>query len=590
MKFNKEQLEAINHLKGAAMVIAGAGSGKSTVLVERVKQLIKNGAKGSDILVITFTDNSSKDLKKKFAENNIEGMVLGTFHSVCRRILINEGIDASKQLVDYQVENEFKKIDKNVKYKAVKSFIGYQKNYGVGVNDNFEYMESEYDEDTLREFYNTYENFKTKKHALDFEDWLLLTIDILKKNPNKYTYKYIMIDESQDNNKIQYELIKLLCPSNNTMVIGDFRQSIFSFRGSNPELFMNFNKVYTDAKIINLNVNYRSTNNIVDTSNEFIKKYYGDYEFYEDSIAKNKLNGDILQYDNVDKIQESEIIVNKIEAKLKKGTSPNEIAVLYRLNQNSFNIENELKKRDIPYHISSTDGNFFNRKEINGIMCMLRLIDNPHDDMAYDAIYNTRMHPFTFMSNVLRDRIRDLSITKDISLFEASEFVKVDKTFQRKVLNDFNKIILDLIVQHKKKGKSLINLVDNIIILLKIPEFINTHYEGDALEERLESLTALKTFIRDNTLESFLKFVYGSNKSSKKCTKDDIELMTIHKSKGLEFENVFIVGVEDDKFPNKKAPIEEEARLFYVASTRPKQNLYISQIGIGNRFVDEYMS
>lgn len=587
MKFNKEQLEVINHKEGAMAVIAGAGSGKSTVLVERVNELIKYGVNSDEILVVTFTDNSSKDLKSKFKKKKIEGITVGTFHSIAKRILISEGIDTSKQLVPYQIENEFRKLDEKAKIKDIMSFIGYQKNYGIDVNDDFVEKDSDYTEDELRDFFKCYETFKKKQHALDFEDWLILAIDILKKNPNKYIFDYILVDEHQDSNLLQNEMIKLLCPKENIFCVFDYRQAIYTFRGGNPEYCMNFKEYYPKSKVVNLNVNYRSTQNIVNNANNFISKYYGSYEFYKNSIARDEKDGLVEIISNIDKNDEAKNIVNKIKKELENGTKPNDIAVLYRNNANSFNIENELKHSNISYFISSSDGNFFNRKEISCIMCMLRLIDNPHDDVAYDTVFNTRVYPFSFISNIIRDRIRELQATKSMSLFDASELVRVDKPYQRTNLDAFRNIIFNLMSQHKK-GVKLESIVDNILTLVRMNDFIEDKYEGEQLEERLESIIAFKSFIRDNTLESFLKFVYGSNKSNKKCEKDDIQLMTIHKSKGLEFKKVFLVGVEDGKFPSSKAPIDEEARLMYVAVTRPKEDLVISQIYEDNQFVNEY--
>lgn len=587
INFNKEQLKAINTIDGAVAVIAGAGSGKSTVLVERIKNIIYNGCEPDDIAVVTFTDNSSKDLKAKCKKNDISGITIGTFHSISKRIMMLEGIDSSKQLAPYQIENEFKRIDDTVNYKEVMSFIGYQKNYGIGVNDNFVEKESDYDENTLRDYYKAYENLKKKNKCLDFEDWLIIARDILKNNPNKYNFKYILVDEHQDSNLLQNELIQLLCPSGNVFCVFDYRQAIYTFRGGNPEYCMNFKEYYPNSKVINLNVNYRSTNNIVENANNFIKRYYGYYEHYEDSIANNTSDGVINLISNCDKKEEAENITRQIQEDLKNGIKPNDIAILYRNNSNSFDIENELKYQNINYFITSTDGSFFNRKEISCIMCILRLIDNPHDNMAYDTVFNSRVYPFTFISNNIRDRIRDVSARRNMSLYEASEIVKVDKPYQRQNLDKFNDMVSKLILQHKK-GVRLIDIVDNIISFIRMNEYIESKYTGEELEERLESISALKTFIRENTLESFLKFVYGSNKSKKKCTKDDIQLMTIHKSKGLEFKKVYLVGIKNGKFPSDKAPLIEEARLMYVAITRPKEDLVISQIYSENQFVNEY--
>lgn len=587
-KWNEKQLEAIKTTEGAVAVIAGAGSGKSSVLVERNKELINNGVNENDILNITFTNNSAKDLKSKCNKNGIDGVAIGTFHSICKRIMLCEGIDSSKQLIPYQIENEFKKINKKVNFKEVMSFIGFQKNYGIGINDDFVEKECAYSEYELRDYYIAYENLKKKYKCLDFEDWLVITRDILRNNPNKYTYKYILVDEHQDSNLIQNDLIQLLCPSGNVFAVFDYRQAIYQFRGGNPSYCMNFKKYFPQAKVINLNINYRSTNNTVTNANEFIKQYYGDYEFYEDSISNNKEDGIIKLLTNIDKIEESEKIVKSIQQDLKSGLKPNDIAILYRNNINSFETENMLKQNKIDYFIEATEGSFFNRKEISCLMCMLRLIDNPEDNMAYDTVFNTRVYPFTFISNDIRDKIRDISASKNISLFEASSIVKTQKSYQRQNLDKFNNVIYDLILQHKK-GVKLNKLIENIINFIRLDEYIEEKYMGDELEERKESINSFKSFIRDNTLESFLKFVYGSNKSQKKCTKNDIRLMTIHKSKGLEFKKVYLIGIQNGKFPSTKcSDITEEARLMYVAVTRSKNDLVVSQIGSGNQFVEEY--
>ncbi|WP_346938141.1 ATP-dependent helicase [uncultured Clostridium sp.] len=587
MQFNKEQLEVINHKKGACAVIAGAGSGKSTVLVERVRTLIDDGVDPNDIAVVTFTSNSSDDLKTKFKHKGINGVTVGTFHSICKRILISENVYMSGKIMPYNVENIFKKINKKVNYQEVMGFIAYQKNYNVGINDEFIYKECDYCEDDLREYYKAYEKYKTSRHALDFEDWLVLALNILKTKPNKYTFKYILVDEHQDSNLIQNDLISLLCPSGNVFCVFDYRQAIYTFRGGNPEYCMNFKKYYPKAKVINLDMNYRSTNNVVNNANNFISKYYGGYEFYKESNANNKIDGNIRTLTSIDKNSEAIKVVTEIKGKLLKGVKPNEISILYRNNSNSLYIENELKREGISYFISSTDGSYFNRNEIKCVMCMLRLIDNPHDDIAFETVLKTRVYPITFISKDTYETMIDLSATKNISLFEACDSVKVKASYERKGLDNFRDMILNLIMQHKK-GLDLSTIINNILTMIRMEDYINDKYDGSQLEERIESIEALKTFVRSNTLESFLKFVYSSNKSQKKCTKDDIQLMTIHKSKGLEFDNVYLVGVEDGKFPSKKSPLEDEARLFYVAVTRPKNNLTISQIYEDNQFVNEY--
>lgn len=953
IKFNKEQLEAINHKEGACAVIAGAGSGKSTVLVNRIKKLVDDGVCEEKIVAITFTDNSSKDLKNKLKKLGMNNVVVGTFHSICRKILAKEGIDTGKMLKSFEIENEFRKISKKPKMNDIMSFISYQKNYGIGANDEFIEKDSDYCEEDLRRFYNAYEKLKKNLGAMDFDDWLLKARDILRYtyNSKKYTCDYILVDEHQDSNLIQNDIIDLLCPSKNIMVVGDYRQCllpntriktingeklikdittedelvvgsgrgtittikpdeimtreyngnileittkngnkiectpnhviftnrrinkpyyvyimykpeygfrigqsskysevngfekrltdegaervwcigtydtsreacyyenyfafkygiplyvfkekgrkiglkqcdikklfkdidtysrgykllkdnglyfdyphyrpkgnskyvgvnisftmfgssrkqkgilnkyngynhelayntidksfydetsnllgscvakrqngvgfkyymarksngnhdelfklgcelsnigentvfsqraimtksltkmelfpaanimpgmevailldgelvndevvsvkkrnykgkvydinipkyrnyianniavhncIYGFRGSEPSLFMNFASKYQDSKVINLDINYRSSSRIVEGANRFIRKYYSDYKFYSDSKSSSKEAGivDILNFNS--KQDEAEKIVECIKNDLDNGVNPNEIAVLYRMNQHSFEIENELKKNKISYHTSAKNS-FFNRREINAIICILRLIDNPDDDGAFEEVFNFRCYPVSYISKQIFGNIVDLSARKNISLFEACEVSKTNKDWERRSLDNFRKIILSLVLQNKR-CLPLIKIIDNIITLFRFEEYIEDRYSGDELDERLASLESLKLFVRDNTVKSLLKFVYSSNKTERKNNKNDIQLMTVHKSKGLEFKKTYVVGIEDEKFPHINSNEIDEARLFYVAITRAEQHLVISQIYEGNQFVDEYIN
>ena len=591
MQFNKQQLDAINFKEGACAVIAGAGSGKSTVLVNRINELVKSGVNEDDIIATSFTRNSANDLKKKLNKLGIKNVTTGTFHSICGKILLQEGIDTSRKLKDYEVENIFKKVNGNEKvdWKDIISFISYQKNYMIDYNGEFMYKSSNYAEDYLREFFKEYEEEKSRLYAYDWDDVLLKGYEVLINNPNKYSYKYILVDEHQDSNLIQNKIIKLLCPTGNVFCVFDYRQAIYTFRGGNPEYCMNFTKEYTNAKVINLDVNYRSSRNIVGNANNFIKRYYGEYEHYSDSISNSNDETNIEIISNVDNINESENVVNKINEYLENGVKPKDIAILYRLNSQTDFIQNELKRSKIDYHIDS-EGGFFKRKEIEIIMCVLRLINNPSDNIAYETLHKQRIIPFKFLKREVLDNIIKTSANINIPFLDASEVVKTEKPWQLNNLKDFSNSISKLSRQHKQ-GTSLDKLVDNVLNLLQMNDFININYSNeDEINERLASIDNFKKFLRNNTLETFLQYVYEKNKYQKDSDENKIRLMTIHKSKGLEFKVVFIVGVEDGKFPHNKSELEDEARLFYVAITRAKEDLFISQISSENRFVEEYIN
>jgi DNA helicase-2/ATP-dependent DNA helicase PcrA len=225
MKFNKQQQEAIDFFEGACAVIAQAGAGKSTVLTNRIKNLVyEHDVKQENILSISFTRNTADELKKKLKKIGCSSVNVGTFHSVCARILAIEGIDVSKRIQDWEVENIFKSIDKEADAKDIQSFIGYQKNYMKNYNDEFVKKESEYSEEELRVFFKAYEDYKADKHLYDYEDWLIKCYQLLQENPNSHTFDFVLVDEHQDSNLVQNLLIKELCPKGNVFCVFDYRQ------------------------------------------------------------------------------------------------------------------------------------------------------------------------------------------------------------------------------------------------------------------------------------------------------------------------------------------------------------------------------
>lgn len=592
VKFNTMQQQSINHYEGACGVIAGAGSGKSTVLINRIKNLIEtHQVNESDILAISFTRNTADELKAKLNKMGFIDVNVGTFHSICGRILSQEGITiSSKSLIkEWQAENCFKTIDDKPDVDDIKSFISYQKNYMRGVNDTFVSKDSNYHEDDLRKFYIAYENYKDKNKLYDFDDYLLKCYEILQKNKGKYTYEFILVDEHQDSNLIQNKLLDEWCQSGNLWVCFDYRQAIYGFRGGNTEYCMNFEKDWSPATIINMDINYRSTKNVVENANNFIKKYYGSYEHYSDSIPHNQNDGKIeIQSYDTPEIEGYEI-ANQIESLTDKGEKLNEIAVLYRANSQSVHIENELKKRDIDYEISG-DSSFFKRKEIAGILSYLRLIQNPHDDVAFESVFNFRSYPLQFFAAKILDDVIRYAGLHNMSLYESFINMNFDKPWQKKNAKIFGDGIEKLRLQ-KDKYLPVTVLIDNVVRIFEIESWVKNKYTNKLeCDDRLKSLEILKSFVKNNNLEQFIDYVYSGN-TKKKAKKNSVKLMSVHASKGLEFSFTFVIGVEDSKFPNERSDILEESRLFYVAITRAKENLVISQIsddGNDNQFVREY--
>lgn len=588
-RFNEQQKEAILHGDTPLMVVSSAGSGKSTTLVGRAVKKVQEGKR--NLCAITFTRNTADDLTKKFKMAKVSHCIdVGTFHSICGSIIRKEGINISKRIKEYEIENLFKKIiqnEKKIDMKDIMSFISYQKNNMKSYNDMFVEKDSGYEEGQLRECFKAYELYKERIGAYDFDDYLILGHKILTENPNKYEYDYLFVDEAQDSNEIQMKIVDLLCPSGRITVFGDAQQCMYSFRGSRPELFMDFYKTHPNTNVINMNINYRSNKEIVEKSNDFIRQYFGDYKYYSDAIANSQNSAEIELIVSDIAEMESYDVCDKIQTMLSLGYKGSDIAVLFRNNIQSQHIENELKCRGIDYFIES-EGGFFNRKEIDIIMCVLRLIDNPEDDSAFERLFRYRCEPFVFLSNTILNDIITLSSEREISHLKASTLVHV-QPWQSQKLRWFANVIEKLINQHNM-GYSLLQIISNIISTLDMENYIRTNYPNEEEQkERLESLENLKKFIRSNTLDTFLKFVYEKNSSSEnKNSEDKVQMMTVHKSKGLEFKVVFIVGIATGKFPSEKSNIEEEANIFYVATTRAIERMYLSQIGTYNKFLEQY--
>ena len=421
MNFNKQQLEAINHLEGACSVIASAGSGKSTVLVHRVENLIKNGVRQEDIQVISFTRKTVEDLVKKLSSMGYSEVDVNTFHSLSAKLLSKEGYNINRLPVFYKIENLFKYgyENKRLDVKHILSFISFQKVRKIGYKDDFIEYDSDYTESQLREWYKKYEQYKKKENILDLDDWLFKANDILKSEKgNLYKKEFVLVDENQDSNSIQNELLSNLVKKDNIFLVGDYRQAIYGFNGACPEEFMDADKRWSNLKIINMGTNYRSRKNIVQKSNQFISQYYGGYRHYENSTPNNQEDGSIAIYTHIAKENEAIYVAESIKKLLEKGDKPRNIAVLYRNNMDSSHLENELRMRKIDYTVSS-GASFFKRKEIEAILCYLRLLQDEEDGDSFDKIFKFRTYPTKFFPNRLYEDIQRYAMDKSISLYQA---------------------------------------------------------------------------------------------------------------------------------------------------------------------------
>ena len=598
-KFNDAQKEIVNHKEGACLVLAGAGSGKTFSLIQRVKNLITNhNVPPTEITLITFTKNSANDLIEKLKEEGILGVRVGTFHSICSKILASMGMlsfSPNSQIRDYEVDNIWTQLNNGEKTNCmdIRSFISYQKAFNVRSHEDFVDKETEYDYLFLRKCYMEYEAYKERRGALDFDDILLKTYDLFKMHKDtsrmdEFRTTYLLIDEAQDNSTVQNLLLPYLCSTNNIMCIGDARQTLYSFRGSSPQEFLNFRMAYPNVRVIDMNINYRSCSNIIDRVNVFANNWYRG-ELFSDTIAGIKDKGKIVRKTIATEQLEAKYVVDTIEQMISEGTKEENIAIIYRLNENSSMVEMLLKERGIPYTIDN-DASFFKIKEISTILCVLRLMQSKQDNMAYEEVFNSRMGCFKFLPNTLMASIRQTSHKLNCSYLEASMSVSTQKPYQKQKLIEFSKMI-DSLKRQSASNVHLNTIVETIVRNLSIEEYIadNQRYDTEKKNSRLSCLRALSVFTRNSNIESFLSLAYSNNSDTKKKEKKTVgvQLMTVHKSKGLEWENVFFIG-HGEKFPNKRAPIEEEANIFYVGVTRAKTNLWVTEVGGGSLFINQF--
>lgn len=599
MELNEAQRNIVLHGDNPLMVIASAGGGKSTVLKLRTGMLLKRGKR--NILVTTFTRNTSKDLKKKIYSINVKDksgrqlnvkdcVNVSTFHALCFQMMKREGYKPENLVKPYEVENIFKRIlpDKEIDVNSILSFIGYQKNNMVSYDgDLIMRPDDPYDKETMRYLYQKYVEYQRSNGKYDMDDYLLFGYKILQETGNRYVFDYALIDECQDSNEIQMRLIDLICPSHRVTVFGDKSQSIYSFRGSNPELFANFYNRYDNVDVINMNVNYRSDKEIVERSNDFIRKYSGDYKYYMDAVSNSDNDGDISMFLNEGETEEAHKVCDRVQSWLGLGVIGKDIAVLYRNNIQIQSIENEFRSRGIPYHIES-DASFFDRKEIAFVMNVLRLMNDKSDNTAFIKILKERTPTFQYISNKTLETINVYSKEDARDYFELASDINVEPR-QKRILFNFRSEINRLIDSYNDDG-NIVKTINDIIEDFQLELHLKHRYpNAEDARERLLSLNNLKKFAQGQSIGDFIEFAYsGESKKKAKPKDEEVRLMTIHKSKGLEFDNVIIAGIQTGKLPSEKSTIEEEARVFYVGVTRAKHEMILSQFGSENIFLEQY--
>ncbi len=612
-ELNKDQKSAVEYIDGPQMIVAGAGSGKTKVLTYKIAYLIDKGYPPDSILALTFTNKAADEMKERIREligTKADSLWMGTFHSIFAKILriesrhinyeINFSIydaEDSLSLVQNIISNMNIELD-SVTPNSVRHRISYMKNHMVMPAEFRKKHKGEFIEEKIADIYDEYQKRLVANNSMDFEDLLLMPIEMFNSNQKilakyKKKFDYILVDEFQDTNKAQYELIKLLVTKDGKIsVVGDDAQSIYSWRGANLGNMIDFQKDFPKHKIFKLEQNYRSTKTILAAADSVIKN---NKEQLIKTLWTENNDGELLTLVKcADEKDEAFQIAKYIKHEIsKKKLSLKDFGILYRTNAQSRALEDIFRREKIPYTIVGGI-EFYKRKEVKDLVAYLRVIANQEDEESLLRIMN---FPQRGIGSTTIKRMIAFARKHDISLFETMtrvfEVIDIKERIQKNVKGF--KVLLDKYIELKDKlsvGELSRALVDDLGILRMFKEE-NTPESISRLENINELLSALSDFSNSNDdakLEDYLEDVsLISDIDMYEDEKNVVTMMTIHSAKGLEFPIVFVSGCEEDIFPlsnrfSTEATVEEERRLFYVAVTRAKQKVYISHARSRYRF------
>lgn len=644
-KMNSMQKKAIFTVNGPLLILAGAGSGKTTVVVNRIINLIKYGnayhenvlpectiddayiekmqqylngetnefdstklavdpVKPYQILAITFTNKAAKELKDRLSlavKENAKDIWASTFHSTCAIILRKnaEKLGFSNHFTIYDTDDSKRLIkecqaalnisDETLPIRSIMSEISREKNQLVSPSEYKQKSDTNFRMKSIADVYAMYQKRLKEADAMDFDDLLFNTVKLFKTVPEVLEYyqnrfKYIMVDEYQDTNLVQYEFIRLLSQkSQNLCVVGDDDQSIYKFRGATIENIMNFEKTFKNAVVIRLEQNYRSTKNILNAANAVIEN---NASRKGKTLWTQNSDGDLIHvHSTVRENDEAKYIVNKILSEVEQGRSFSDFAVLYRINSQSNTLEKALIKSGVPYRIVGGH-RFYERREIKDVIAYFNVINNPYDEVRLMRIINQPKRSIgTRTLEGLSTLAEQLGVGMIDVMRKAYDYPEIQRGASK--LKNFADLIDELIAASKNENVTLKNLYDLILEKTNFIEALKA--EKDHSETRIENINELSSNIlkyqeenpENCTLAGFLEEValmtdvdnYDENANA-------VTLMTMHAAKGLEFPVVFLPGFEDGIFPGVQAinhpeDLEEERRLAYVAITRAKETLYI---------------
>ena len=597
---NDEQRRAVTHESGPLLILAGAGSGKTKTLTHRIAYLIKERhVLPTRILAVTFTNKAAREMRERIAsllgesaDNRNFMPWMGTFHSICVRLLRQDGraIGISPNFIIYdeddkkslikQLFKQFSLTDKDIKPSAVIGMISRAKN-NLQTADDFAASARGPLEQKVAEIYRAYEVESAKASALDFDDLLIKTVEMLKRSDTvrrnlRQQFEYVLIDEYQDTNSVQYALIKLILnEQRNICVVGDDAQSIYSFRGADFTNILNFERDYPGAEIVKLEQNYRSTESILSLANTLIAHNVNrrDKNLW---TAENGGREPIL-WQVYSEAEEGMRIAREIAEQAQVGRPYKDMAILYRTNAQSYALERALREYHIHYKIIG-GLRFLDRAEVKDILAYLRLVYQPNDSVSFRRIVNLpkRGIGVASVNNFLSwHQNTGRTIVEDIQQIDETDTLN---TRAKSLFKDFGKLLTGL---QSYADEPPANLIEKIIGLTNYEAYLNT--AGISADEKLENLGVLLAEARAYTdIDTFLEEM-SLMSSADSNAGDEVSLMTLHAAKGLEFPVVFLAGLEEGLLPHARVfeqsspdDIEEERRLCYVGITRAKEELFIT--------------
>jgi len=614
-QLNPEQLKAVKHLGSPVLVFAGAGSGKTRVLTYKMAYLIEEvGLPPQNILAVTFTNKAASEMRNrvnKLISLDLSGLNIGTFHSISANIL-------RKNIHHLGYENNFTIYDQSDALSVVKNIItdmnldtkrfdpkyfyymiSNSKNKLISHND-VQMLSSTYMDEMLPEIFKEYHIRLKEFNAVDFDDLLILPLELFKVKPDILSYyqnrfKYVLVDEYQDTNKPQFHFIYNIAKDHQDIcVVGDDDQSIYGWRGADISNILDFNKSFKDPYVVKLEQNYRSTKHVLDVANSLIKN---NVNRSEKSLWTDNDSGDKVSYENVfNEKMEAQYILNVIQKKCQSEYSLNDVVVLYRTNYQSRLIEDSLRRKSIPYHIVG-GVKFYDRKEIKDVLAYLRFINNSKDDISFLRILN---FPARGIGKTSIGKILKMKLENEGDILEVLENVKSGDLGKKQLesIKDFLRIIHEL--KNLAKDQNVYEVATKLIADIELEDYYSNQGTPEAIDrwqnvqELLNSIQEYCENSSQGTLTSFLEEVSLLTDMDRWNSNDEcVTLMTVHSAKGLEFPIVIIAGMEEGLFPHSNSidepeGIEEERRLFYVAITRAMEALFLYSADSRMRFGGGY--